>query len=306
MPEFSLAKKPGESIIKAYGKKHEGIEAVTTKTAAGETGRRLARIVLAGAWCCYIACGVFLCTFLRRGRSAVLCAAHWTKRWAAGTAALIGMKIDVIGDPGAAAGKLVVSNHTGYLDVLAEGALFPVRFAPQAEMRRWPFFGPFTALSRPVWVDRKNRSRSKETAREIAETLEMKLAMLVYPEGTSTDGRHGLLPFKSTAFEAAIEAGADLLPVLVFHEPAGGEAFDAAWHGNAAFLPHVKGVLGLKGIRTCVYIMPELSPRAGEDRKELAARMHREMSDHYEKCLSDFLSRRGGERKAPAADCVEK
>jgi len=279
---------------------------VATKTSVGETVRRLVRIVLVGGWSCYIACGVFLCTFLRRKRSAVLCAAGWTKRWAAGTAALIGMKIDVCGDPAAAAGRLVVSNHTGYLDVLAEGALFPVRFAPQAEMRRWPLFGPFTALSRPVWVDRKNRSRSKETARKIAETLEMRLSMLVYPEGTSTDGRHGLLPFKSTAFEAALKTGVCLLPVLVFHEPAGGEVFDTAWHGNAAFLPHVRGILGLKGIRSCVYIMPELSPRAGEDRKELAARMYREMSDHYEKCLSDFLSRRDGEHAVPPAEGVEK
>lgn len=268
------------------------------KTAVGATGRRLVRILLAIAWCWYIACGVFLCTFLRRKRSAVRCAAWWTKHWAAGAAALIGMKIDVRGDPAAAAGKLVVSNHTGYLDVLAEGALFPVRFAPQAEMRRWPLFGWFTALSRPVWVDRKNRSRSEKTAREIAETLEMKLAMLVYPEGTSTDGRHGLLPFKSTAFESALRTGASLLPVLVFHEPAGGEAFDTAWHGNAAFLPHLRGILGLKGIRSCVYIMPELSPRAGEDRKELAARMHREMSRYYQACLSDFLSRPDGERAA--------
>ena len=252
--------------------------------------RRLLRILLLALWSFSFFPAVALCCAFRTKWSAVRSTAKWTKLWAAGSAFLIGMKIRVVGDPGRAAGKLVVSSHTGPLDVLAEGALFPVRFAPQAEMRHWPFFGVLTALSRPVWVDRKRRTLSGETAKEIAETLQHGLAMLVYPEGTSSDGRHGLLPFKSTAFESALRTGVALLPVLVFHRALGEGAFNPAWYGNAAFLPHIWRILGLKGVYSCVYIMPEFSPGKGETRKELAARTHRVMSEYYEKCLSDFMA----------------
>jgi len=252
--------------------------------------RRLWRIFLLALWSLFFFPAVTLCCVFRTKWSAVCSAAKWTQLWAAGGAFLIGMRIRVVGDPGRAAGKLVVSSHTGPLDVLAEGALFPVRFAPQAEMRHWPFFGALTALSRPVWVDRRRRTLSGRTAEEIAGTLQHGLAMLVYPEGTSSDGRHGLLPFKSTAFEAALRTGAELLPVLVFHRALGEAAFNPAWYGNTAFLPHIWRILGLKGVHTCVYIMPELSPVQGETRKELAARTYRVMSGYYEKCLADFTA----------------
>ena len=252
--------------------------------------RRLLRIFLLAMWSLLFFPAVTLCCVFRTKWSAVRSTAKWTKLWAAGSAFLIGMRIRVVGDPGRAAGKLVVSSHTGPLDVLAEGALFPVRFAPQAEMRHWPFFGVLTALSRPVWVDRKRRTLSGETAKEIAETLRHGLAMLVYPEGTSSDGRRGLLPFKSTAFESALRTGASLLPVLIFHRAAGDPAFNPAWCGNTAFLSLAWRILGLKGIYSCVYIMPELSPAPGETRKELAERTHRVMSGYYEKCLADFAA----------------
>jgi len=252
--------------------------------------RRIYRIFLLALWSGFFFPAVTLSCVFRTKWSAVRCAAKWTQLWAAGSAFIIGMKIRVAGDPGNAAGKLVVSSHTGPLDVLAEGALFPVRFAPQAEMRHWPLFGALTALSRPVWVDRGRRTLSGETAREIAETLQHGLAMLVYPEGTSSDGRHGLLPFKSTAFESALRTGTSLLPVLIFHRALGKTAFNPAWYGNTAFLSLAWRILGLKGIYSCVYIMPELSPAPGETRKELAERTHRVMSGYCEKCLADFTA----------------
>ncbi|MBQ9503215.1 MAG: 1-acyl-sn-glycerol-3-phosphate acyltransferase [Lentisphaeria bacterium] len=252
--------------------------------------RRISRIILLSLWSLLFFPAVTLDCLFRKKWSAVCRAAKWTQLWAAGCAFLIGMKIRVHGDPGRAAGKLVVSSHTGPLDVPAEGALFPVRFAPQAEMRHWPVFGALTALSRPVWVDRRRRTLSGETADEIAGTLRHGLSMLVYPEGTSSDGRHGLLPFKSTAFESALRTGASLLPVLIFHRAAGDPAFNPAWCGNTAFLSLAWRILGLKGIYSCVYIMPELSPAPGETRKELAERTHRVMSGYYEKCLADFAA----------------
>ena len=244
--------------------------------------RRLFRIFLVILWFLMTVVLVAVCNGWRRQWRGIRGAAFWTQLWAKVSARIIGMKVNVIGDPETAAGHLVISNHTGYLDVIAQGSVFPIRFAPKAEMRSWPLFGLLTALSRPVWIDRKNPVKAAKIAGEIKATLEHGLSMLVYPEGTSTDGRHGLLPFKSTAFEAAIQNRSPLLPVLIFHKEVPRGAFDPAWYGDVGFLPHIWGVLGLKEIHSCMYIMPEVTPQPGESRKELARRMHRLMTEAYE------------------------
>jgi 1-acyl-sn-glycerol-3-phosphate acyltransferase len=244
--------------------------------------RRLRKIFLLSVWFCVIFAGAGVDTLFRRRWSAVRAGTKWVKIWAKGAAWIIGLKTVVHGDPAAAAGKLVISNHTGYLDIVAQGGLFPLRFAPKKEMRSWPVLGILVRLAHPVWVDRTNRIRAGRTAQEFKETLENKLALLVYPEGTSTDGRHGLLPFKSTAFEAAISAQVPLLPVLIFHEGVPENSFDPAWYGDIGFLNHIWGVLGLKEIHTRVYIMPEVSLDKGENRKQLSCRMWQLMTEYYE------------------------
>ena len=234
---------------------------------------------------------VLFCNGWRRKWDGIAGAVFWTKIWARGICFLTGMKIKVYGEPENARGKLVISNHTGYLDVFAQGAVFPVRFAPKAEMRNWPFAGALVSLARPVWIYRRQRSKAAETAGEIRETLEHKFAMLVYPEGTSTDGKHGLLPFKSTAFEAALSANAVLLPVLIVHRGVPEGDCETAWFGDTAFLSHLWSVLGLKEIHTSVYIMPEQSILPGEDRKALAERMHRIMTEQYKKGIPSAKNR---------------
>ena len=244
--------------------------------------RRLRKIVLLLIWFFITLIAAGLDTLLRRKWSTVSAGAKWTKIWAKTAGKIIGLKITVHGTPSEGAGKLVVSNHTGYLDIVAQGALFPLRFAPKIEMRSWPLFGWLVSLSHPVWVDRTNRARAGKTAEQFKQTLEHKLSLLVYPEGTSTDGRHGLLPFKSTAFEAALAADVPLLPVLVFHKGIPEGVFDPAWSGDIGLLTHIGGVLGLKEIHSCVYIMPVVHLREGENRKELAQRMHQLMTAYYE------------------------
>ena len=252
--------------------------------------RQLYRITASAAVFILAVLLVPCCTLQYRGWQKVIHAANWTRLWAKTTARILNMKILLHGNPEDVSGKLVISNHTGTLDIIAEGAIFPLRFAPKAEMRKWPVFGTLVSCSCPVWIDRSNKIKSAETANEIAGTLEHGLSMLVYPEGTSTDGRNGLLPFKSTAFESALRSGAPILPVLVFHRGVPEHEENLSWHGDHSFLNHILTILGLKEIHSSVYIMPEVHPLPGEDRKELADRMHRLMEEEYRKISTGSLT----------------
>ena len=220
-------------------------------------------------------------TVFRRKWSAIRTGAKWTKIWSKISGKIIGMKVAVHGDTGSVGGKLIVSNHTGYLDIVAQGTLFPLRFAPKIEMRSWPLFGQLIELSHPVWVDRVNRSRAGRTAQEFKETLENNLSLLVYPEGTSTDGRSGILPFKSTAFDAAEATGCPVIELLLFFSCPDDPGKSSAWFGDTPFGTYLWHAIGLKKVEAVVYIIGVTQIVEGENRKTLAERVHDEMSQAY-------------------------
>ncbi len=240
------------------------------------------RIVLktSGLLFWFIFTGMLALPGLFTGRRGIRSNAFVARLWAAGTARIIGLRITVDGNPGSFPGGVIVSNHQSYLDILAEGAVFPIRFSPKKEIKSWPVLGWFLALSRPVWVDRSSRQSSAEVAAEIVRTVNENISALIYPEGTTTDGRGGLLPFKSTPFEAVIQSGKPFLPVLLKYT-AGGGGFDPAWYGDMTLLPHVGQMLAQKSIPVTMRILPALVPMPGEDRKSLAVRVHKIMEEEY-------------------------
>ena len=244
--------------------------------------RRIVRVILLFLWCCFVMIGagtslLFICGKWRR----ISCGACWVRIWSKVAAWIVGIRIKVHGTLPAGQGGLIVSNHLGYLDVLVHGSLFSLRFAPKAEIRKWPFFGQLTALGCPVWIDRKNPRMSAIYAEEFSATMKHGISMLVYPEGTSTDGRHGLLNFKSTPFASALECSSTILPTLLFYRTRGNSDFNAAWFDKTPFGFHVLQILGLRGIDIDIYILPVMPPLPDDTRKSLASRVYEEMDKEY-------------------------
>lgn len=245
-----------------------------------ETLRKIIRLPLILLWLTVLSIITFFLANCRRDRwRRIALSAGYCRLWAAGVLRIMNIRLEVIGDPEAFGGGLIVSNHLGTLDIPIHASVFPIRFAPKAEMRRWPLAGLMIQQANPVWIDRSSRQQSRRTADEIADTLRHRINMLVYPEGTSSSGEE-LLPFKSTPFEAAVAAGVPVLPVLTRYLPVP-DGRPLAWFGNTPFLKHISAVSGLKEIRAQVYIMKEMVPLPGEDRKTFALRVRREMSEEY-------------------------
>lgn len=244
--------------------------------------RRIFRIILLLWWCLslmLLASISFLFVWNRWRR--IKLGSAWAQFWARGAGYIIGLRITLHGSKNCERGCLVVSNHLGYLDVLAHAGAFRLRFAPKAEIKKWPFFGWLTALGTPVWIDRKNPRMSAIYAEAFKDTMEHGISMLVYPEGTSTDGLHGLLPFKSTPFAAALKCRSNILPTLLFYKSRSGGVSRAAWHDDTPFGVHVWNVLGDAGTDIDIYCLPLCRVQENEDRKVLAARVRDIMETEY-------------------------
>ena len=253
-------------------------------SATGVFFLRIYRIIALLSWSIVITSVAFICTVFRKEAVAVRRAAYFTQVWARVCARIMNVTIDVRGTV-PENGALVVSNHTGPFDILVNSSVFPVRFAPKKELKYTPVLGQIVAASRPVWIDRKRRLEAKKTAQEITRTIGLGVNMLVYPEGTSTDGRHGILPFKSTAFDAAEFTKCDVIKVLLFFETPSDPGKSSAWYDDSTLGAYLWRALGLKKVVSTVYIIGVTSIQSGEDRKSMAKRIHHEMSEEYAKIL---------------------
>lgn len=97
---------------------------------------------------------------------------------------------------------LIVSNHVSWLDIPALSSVAPISFIAKKEVDGWPFVGWLARLQRCLFIDRQRRSAVHSTSREMMNRLAEGDHLVLFAEGTSSDGNR-VLPFKSSLFGAA-------------------------------------------------------------------------------------------------------
>ena len=118
---------------------------------------------------------------------------------------LLGVRIHARGEIAAARPLLLLPNHVSWLDISVLSALAPISFVSKNDVARWPIIGTFARLQRSVFVDRTRRTLTGEATREIAERMHTGDAMVLFAEGTSSDGNH-VLPYRSALIGAVEQA----------------------------------------------------------------------------------------------------
>ena len=184
--------------------------------------RRLYRITALLFWSIFAALLTLPCQ-LKSGWKGITEISRFTHLWNKGSARIVNLRVKICGDIPAVAGGLVVSNHLSYVDIITHGSVLPLRYSPKTDIAKWPLLGWYIGLSRPIWINRDSKHASKKILRDFAKTMNKGMYLIVYPEGTSTDGKSGVLPFKSTPFEAAIAGNAPIIPVLTRYKQPHGE-----------------------------------------------------------------------------------
>jgi 1-acyl-sn-glycerol-3-phosphate acyltransferase len=175
--------------------------------------------------------------------------ATWLQDAAATVLQRIGMEVMAEGHP--PWHGLMVSNHLSYLDVLAYASTMPCTFVAKREVREWPVFGAFATMAGTIYVDRERRSANDGAARLIEETLAAGVPVVLFPEGTSSDGSR-VLPFHSSFFEPAIRAGVSVTAAAVGYASSTAEEAALAYHGDDVFGTHLVRTLGLRGLKARV------------------------------------------------------
>jgi 1-acyl-sn-glycerol-3-phosphate acyltransferase len=183
---------------------------------------------------------------LRKGRLTLAERAEWL--CAACTLVLRRLAISLSVQGPAPQPGLIVSNHLSYLDILLYAAAAPCIFVSKTEVRRWPGFGRLAQYGGTIFIERGSRTSAAETAMEMEYALRSGVTVVLFPEGTSTDGTT-LLPFHSFLFEPAVEAESFVTAAALSYEAEGAEERDLCYYGDIRFAPHLLETIGRKGVR---------------------------------------------------------
>lgn len=176
---------------------------------------------------------------------------------------ILNIKIILEGDRNCfkAKGAFIISNHLSYVDGIVLGSIFPVIFVSKKEVRRWPLVGQWTALCGTIFVDRVKKEKILPVVEEIAKRLRQGVNILIFPEGTSTNGER-VLPFQSAFFAAPLSARATIVPVTLTYRWINQKPLSEAnrdrvyWYGGMDFISHLWGLLALRRIEVSVKVHP--------------------------------------------------
>jgi 1-acyl-sn-glycerol-3-phosphate acyltransferase len=136
------------------------------------------------------------------------------REWSRRMLAIMGIALDVQGQPPAHGAVLMVANHISWLDILVMNAAHPSRFVSKADVQRWPLLGSLITGAGTLYIERESRRDALRVVHRMAERLRAGETVSVFPEGTTGDGAQ-LLPFHANLLQAAISASAPVQPVAL-------------------------------------------------------------------------------------------
>lgn len=178
---------------------------------------------------------------------------------------VLGLEIHVTGHMTDAQPVLWVSNHSSYLDIPVLGSLLPGSFVAKSEVGTWPLFGALSRLQKTIFINRR-REDSEAQKESLAARLKQGDSVILFPEGTSSDGNR-VLPFKTALFAVANITDPDNQPVAVQpvsvtcthldEIPLGRDLRPLyAWYGDMDLAPHLWTLAKHGRFRICVEFHP--------------------------------------------------
>ncbi|QRM54031.1 lysophospholipid acyltransferase family protein [Sinorhizobium sp. BG8] len=217
--------------------------------------------------------------------------------WHRAACRLVGIRVRAHGRPETRRPLLLASNHVSWKDILVLGAVADVVYIAKAEVRGWPVFGILARLQATIFVEREQKRKTGEKVDEIGRRLSDGEIVVLFPEGTTSDGNR-LLEVKTSLFGAAASAAAmtadgivHIQPVAISYTGIHGMAMGryhrplAGWPGDIPLGSHLLAILKEGAIEVDVDFGERIDYRRDSNRKAIS----REVEAAIRRMLSSRL-----------------
>jgi 1-acyl-sn-glycerol-3-phosphate acyltransferase len=174
---------------------------------------------------------------------------------------------------------VLISNHTGYLDILAYAAMSPVVYCAKGEMESWPLLGWITTMVGTVFVDRGAGGSAERAVKGMHAAAKAGIPVVFFPEGTTSDGRQ-VLEFKTGLLAKSLEAQQPITVSFISYtlDEDNGPGVSVEenvcfWGVDAPMLKHIFKLVSLSGVHGHVRIADAPIQFSSDDidRKQAAA-----------------------------------
>ncbi len=195
--------------------------------------------------------------------------AELVRAWHEKVLRILNIEIHVQGSLPENAPQLWVSNHISWLDIPLLGSLAPhAVFVSKQEVRSWPVIGNLAAAAGTLFMQRGSGSEGARAA--IAEGLLSGRHIVIFPEGTTTDG-HKVKRFHARLFQTAIDCRASVRPIAIrYRLPDGRLARSAAYIDNDHILGSIGRILATRRLIAEVYLLDTIDTHESTTRNQLA------------------------------------
>lgn len=171
---------------------------------------------------------------------------------------------------------LWVSNHVSWTDIPLLGMLAPLSFLSKAEVRTWPLAGWLAHKAGTLFI-RRGSGDSALLNRQLGRHLQRGRHLLIFPEGTTSDGRT-LRTFHGRLLSSAIDSGVPLQPVAIRYLRDGAPCPVAPFIGDDDLLSHLLRLLGSDLAEVRIQLLAPI-PSQAQNRNELARRAQAAVAD---------------------------
>ena len=198
----------------------------------------------------------------------------WVKCWARLTASLLGMNIRVKGTVPESP-FFLVSNHISYLDILFLWTQVDATFVSKAEVQNWPLIGYIAKSLGTIFIQRRNKKELLSVNQQILNQLKKEHGLIVFPEGTSSDGSD-ILPFRSALLEPLMVKDAKVIVAYLSYSSPSDKSNPSEticwWNLEESFVTHFYRLCKIKSFVATVVFSAQ--KEYSKDRKILACELH--------------------------------
>ena len=216
-----------------------------------------------------VSTGTILTVLFQRGTLPPKGLQSWiTRWWHRGIAKSLGVPVRVYGTPRSEA-TLFVSNHISSFDIPALGSVLPARFLSKIEVKSWPLMGWLATRAGTLYIERGGREAAANTNKVMAEALSLRHNVVLFAEGTTTDGNPKR--FHSRLIQSAVDSNAWVQPVAIrYPDPDGNRVHPAAlFMDDMSFKDSTRRMLSARQLEVEVHFGEPVSAR-NNTRDELA------------------------------------
>ena len=186
-------------------------------------------------------------------------------RWLSRFADIIKLQVNVEGVL-PKKGALLVGNHISWLDIIVIGQHLPVYFVAKSDISSWPVIGYLAKQSGTIFIRRGDKRHIQTISEKMAWLLRQNSNLVVFPEGTTTQGDE-VLPFHASLLQPALLTKSVIQPVALKYQGAAKQL--APFVGDDAFVPHLIKMLALDKIEVQLSFLPVIND-AGKNRYTLS------------------------------------